>query len=593
MGNSKDNSFFKSRVNSIYIILLVVTLFFYFKGLHERFSLCDVTIYECVVVAAIVAVIAICLFVSSKDNKDVGLFPMLFVVFLVYSLRAPGDLFGTYLWAEDGTVLLQNAMYDGVRVLITPTSGTYWTIQKLIGLLCYWICYMLKNLMIFPALESIASKIVASFGVCYFLSNRFKWLIESRSLRFIVCIVVVLAIPYYATDVITCDTSLPFVLNFTVFLIGMDTICRPESRTISWKETSFLCLHALSTAAAPFVALVAGLSLISWGYVQFRSKTLKTKPLLIELLKMGIICICVLIQVMCALCSSRVNGDLELIQRLITCLKDFVFFPYAYTFENVKLMVVAFIAFVVLALLTKTSWKVIIYSSVFSYCFSFYCSMLVAPDEITNHIWGEYNGGARYIMLLYMIAAFVIGIEICNLWNDSPTKRITGVVLFSVMMFVSMITYSLPIVGSEYIDSYQDSICVYDPEGKDPLTICIAPWGPYSISIPCDISSLSESDDREIQDSIGSIGGIPYIDYRGQYGSYTSLEGWVVPPDDASFEYLFIEREDASYLAPIRFDKTDNSYLFYLSEDDLRVNVIQFVGITDSGIRYCWNTNIS
>ena len=589
---NKDKHVVMSGIDIVCLIMIAFAWCFYIKGIYERFSIGNVTAYPCLVVMIIVGVIALSLYACKSDRRDIGLIPMFMVLFLVYSLRAPDDLLGTYLWAEDGCVLLQNAINDGVKVLITPTSGTYWTIQKFIGLICYWICYCFKNLMFFPALESIFTKIVASLGVSYFLSNRFNWLIESRTLRFIVCIVVILAIPFYATDVITCDTSLPFVLNFTVFLIGLDTLCRPESRVVSYKETIFLCLQALSTAAAPFVALVTGLSFVRWMYMKIRTKDIRAKLVLIELLKTGIICICVLIQVMCALGSSRVNGDLGLFQRLVTCIKDFVLFPYAYTFENMKLFLIAVLAFACLALLTKMPWKVLSYSIIFSYCFLIYCSMIVDPDSITYQIFREANGGARYIMILYMIAAFVLCIEICRLWMDQSIKKVAGIVLFVTAMIVSVLTYSLPIMGYEYIEAYHDSIGTYNPDGKEVLIINVAPWYSYGVSVPCSISDVSLGQSGSVQYSLESINNQSAMCFSIQEGDYIPVEGWAISPEGDCFEYLFIERDDGSFLAPMQIDSLDNSFVFYVHECDLTGNVLQFVGLTNSGERYCWNADI-
>ena len=60
------------------------------------------------------------------------------ILYALLVFRAPSDFFQPYLWAEDGTVLIQGSIYNGIQSVFQVGNGAYWVIPKLIALLCYW-----------------------------------------------------------------------------------------------------------------------------------------------------------------------------------------------------------------------------------------------------------------------------------------------------------------------------------------------------------------------------------------------------------------------------------------------------------------------
>ena len=97
------------------------------------------------------------------------------------------DNFASYLWCEDGLALINDAIYRGPASLFDAPRGTIWFIPRLIGFISYHICRMLKDITYLPQLMSLITKVVATGGFMYFMSDRFEWIVKERAWRFIIC----------------------------------------------------------------------------------------------------------------------------------------------------------------------------------------------------------------------------------------------------------------------------------------------------------------------------------------------------------------------------------------------------------------------
>jgi hypothetical protein len=298
MGESKDksnNNNYSLTVIKISGFIISIWAFIYIKELVNSFSIAHVRLYVWIV--AIILLLFSWLICSLKTNS-INVLYSLFILFLIYSLRAPADSFTSYLWAEDGCNLIQGPIDEGIVSICDTAPGFYWVIPRVIGYLCYKLCLFMNAMAILPMIQGLVTKVVAVIGVGYFISNRFDWVIKERVNRFVISLLVILSIPYYASDVITCDLSVPFILNFTVFLIGLDLLCGPKARCITYLEALFLCAQGLSNAAAPFAAIVALGALIRWLLFRIKTKNYEMSKNLVGIIGTCLVIICSLVQVL-------------------------------------------------------------------------------------------------------------------------------------------------------------------------------------------------------------------------------------------------------------------------------------------------------
>ena len=140
-------------------------------------------------------------------------------LFLLLAFRSPMDLITPYLWAEDGTVLIRESVYEGLSIIAKQGNGAYWVIQRIFGLVCYWLVKPFESIEALPYIMQVLSKSLNVLSVMYFMSDRFSWLVSEKKYRFGICAGIILLMSQYANDTLTCDTSLPFGLFFGVFLI--------------------------------------------------------------------------------------------------------------------------------------------------------------------------------------------------------------------------------------------------------------------------------------------------------------------------------------------------------------------------------------
>ncbi len=585
--------------------LISISLYCYISETSEKFSLTTVKPYVYVITISTIAFVAISLFATNYKNGNIPFILYWLVLFLIYILRVPEDAFTPYLWAEDGCILLQESMNQGISSLMNITSGTHWLAPRLVALFSYHIGLLFDDLSIFPILQGLICKAIAVSSISYFLSNRFEWLIKEKSLRFLICVTVILSIPYYDTDVTTCDTSTPFIMFFAVFLIGLNAFCNRDIHNISCLETGFLSIAALSNAAAPFAGGIALLSFVRWLILTIKDKNTNVKHTTIESIKVIIVCGCVLIQLLGIHDSGRAGNEIDLYNRLSECLRHFVFIPYFSTYRSWSLFFIAFVGFLSIAYLSHIPWKVLLYSSIYSFSHLFYCSMTTIPSNITTDLFPEPNPGGRYILMCYCIAGFIFVVELCYLLKSRFTAiNIMGLVLFLTMLSVSTLTYAQIIQGKDYSDSYRESIDVFDRNGSQTLYIPIGPWNPYMIGIPWDESNYSYIDGGVVNNYVDSVNGYTPDSVILSDGMI-SIIGWASTSNGEPFDHVFIKINEDGYVAPYAvYSRPDIASLNnqYFDEYGYRFNIesafiangdLEFIGITQDGRLYRWNTYIA
>lgn len=553
-------------------LLLCIGVFFilfsvvhYIVGVLKDYNIKDTMVLSWIVGVSAIAITIIGYFIEKK-NRYVASVVFFIALFFIYSLRCPEDLFSSYLWCEDGIVLLNQPISEGISSLTIPGSGAYWTIQRLIGLLCYGTSYLLNDLSFFPALMGFITKLIATSSVFYFTTDRFNWIVKNKSYRFAICAGIMFAIPKSSIDVISCDTSLPFVMLFFGILVVIDTLGNDKPRTITIVESAFLTILALSTIASPFIGAIAVLA--------FLRKLIATKKVnSLDVCKTIPVIIATSIQLLYSISSPRSQGiELALIRRLLICINDMVFYPYSSSYTSKFCWGLAFGTMIIMAIISRIPWKIPVLCLLSSFSFLCFCSMTTPPESITVNIFAPIGG--RYVMLSYMIAVFLLGIEAFRLWDNEPIRKTISIVLFGSILLTSILTYHIDFIGDYFSDTYSQNIEAYDRSGNNTLIIQIGPWVNYAVSIPCNIDNEAVDYDAEysIVDS-QLIYDFPDDKYLTQYSGYIeSYNGEV-------FNHIALRLNDGTYLAPLVSEQNEDSYYFEFCVDDNSIdNDLQIVG---------------
>lgn len=507
------------------------------------------------------------------------------VLFLLYSCRVWPDNFTSYLWCEDGIEMISDAIFKGASSVFDASYGSCWVIPRFISFVCYRICLLFGDITHLPQLQALVTKMLAAGCLMYFMSDRFEWLAKERAWRFVICAMVVLAIPGSAYDALACDTSVPFVLNFTVFLIGLDTLLGPVRRPVSIGETVFLTIQAVSTAAAPFCGAVAVFACLRWLFVK------PEKDRSVRSVVTGIVCTLVvsgatLFQLLTTLMSSREVSELLLGRRLLVCTQDFVFFPYLTSYENVLLWILGLAGWVIIVLLAKLSWKLIAYCAAYGYAFLFYCSMTGEPDQITEVI--ETGIGARYYMMNYMIAFLLLGVCINLLFASDRVRKLDGAVLLLVVLVIAYPTYLIDMPNVESAFSYDYCSELFDTEGDSILIIPIAPDAHFRMVIPFKLAKYEPSG-CEAQGAVETVNGQPVNDtiYFVNGQSDVLITGHACDKNGEPFEYVFFDWGEGQWVCPVTAE--DDAYVFCVDNGLIRGGSVSLIGISADGERYDWS----
>ncbi len=427
---------------------------------------------------------------------------MFLVLFFLLAMHAPDDFFEPYLWAEDGTVLIQGAVFDGLKCVLVPGNGCLWTGQKLMAFLCYMLVRPFNSIAALPYIQQTLSKILATFSIFYFVSDRFSWLVEKRLDRFLVCVALTVIFPPNAVDVVTCETSLPVYFIFTVFLIGVDLLVAPKRHEISWGQTAFLVIFALSWPAAPFAIIVAGLSFLRYLACSLRNRTLTTGGLLLELAKTAIVASAVLVQLIVIMGGGRCSSDLDLWHRFVLNTKNFFFLPYVQPRASWAVFALGLACWILFWAVGRTPPLLLAYSGLFSWGLLLLSSMVSSADGFYQH-----GLTVRYYFTSFEIALFILMVSAIKLvaHGNETVRKISFFLLLALPVADVSSNYKLNVVGAEFAKSFKDNCFVFDRKGKDIVRIAIGPWNYWTLTVPANIGGKDVPEDMVL--SISAING--------------------------------------------------------------------------------------
>ena len=415
------------------------------------------------------------------------------LLYFLYSFRAPEDFLTPYLWAEDGVVLIQESIFYGPGSIFRAGNGAYWFIQKIIALLCYRVSLLSGGMSVLPQLQGIITKMIATCSIFYFTSDRFQWIIKERKWRFGICALIILMLPQNSYDVITCDTSLPFALNFTVFLMGLDYVCGEKPKMLSWADTIFLTVMALSTAAVPFVAAVAGLAAFRWGVAEKKADAFTASSAARQGGRVLIVFAATLYQLQLIISSARVSTDYTILKRLFLNCGSFVLFPYWQMFHSIPFFLLGTAAWIALAYIARLQWKPLVFSLGYSFLFLLFCSMTASPEDAYI---GAMTG--RYVFLSFEISALMVGFAVHHLLRRRNTCNPLGIAVLVLVAAIAIPTYHVETIGANYAHVYSEAITTFQKKGDDQVIIPIGPWDPWRMIVPANISEKIVSDDLNI-----------------------------------------------------------------------------------------------
>ena len=429
-----------------------------------------------------------CLIFFKKHLESIIFF---IVLFLLYSFRTPGNLTEPYLWAEDGRVLIQRAIYDGFGSLFIVGNGFYWSMQRLLVLILYYILLPFSNITLLPQMMTYADGAIITLSVLYFTSNRFEWVLHGKYARFITCIFVILLFPNNASDITNCTTSMPFALFFAAFIIGLDLLCGPKAAMPNIKQTIFLVLMCLSHASAIFIAAFCGFAALRWLIFKLREKSLKYKDFAIQATKLFFIFASALLQTITLLNSGRSSAELDLLTRITVVARNFPVFPYVNELLRSSLTIPILVAvlWVFLLMISSVSKWVVMYCALFSYVMLFISSFTVGSAEA----WMRSNTG-RYYFFSYQAVTFLACILMFQLYRSGRLRKQLGVIIAAVMVIVSLRTYNVPLVGAESSYFYKNYVSFFVPDGSERMIIPVGPWRPWSFPLPVELSNKGFSE---------------------------------------------------------------------------------------------------
>jgi hypothetical protein len=520
-------------------------------------------------------------------------------LFLLLAFRSPMDLITPYLWAEDGTVLIRESVYEGLSIIAKQGNGAYWVIQRIFGLVCYWLLKPFGSIEALPYIMQVLSKSLNVLSVMYFMSDRFSWLVSEKKYRFGICAGIILLMSQYANDTLTCDTSLPFGLFFGVFLIGLDLLCEHKYEFISTMQTVFLTLMALSIASAPCIGVLVGVIAIQWIFYH-RKDRLKKKTWFSFGIKICFVWSAVAIQTYCVLMSERSGSEWDLFHRLLLNTKSFMFFPYWNQFHSWTAFFCGLSIWAVILYMGRISWKVVMYSGGFSYLYMLYCSM---ADQAENAFAGTMV--ARYVFTCFQIAAFMLGIAIIYLLSQkSKLKKYMAYSIGMSLAILALRTYDIPVLDAQIADSYKIYSGLFDEKGKDRVWIPIGPYRPWKFDIPAEISMQPMKSDLEF--------GVERLDNKltgtEEFGclsdnSNWEISGWATTSTkNQVFKRLLIKNK-SYYIATTELtireifqdeQRTHNGFRFTVTNDATLcfkdgTTKLEIVGQTEDGV---WHSGI-
>ena len=478
-------------------------------------------------------------YLKNKTLQNIIYFLMIFTVFV---MRCPKDLFTPYLWGEDGTILITDSAMEGIFAIDNVTNGTLWVIQKTVGVISYYIAVLFRSFSSLPMIQGVITKFLEALGISYFLSDKFSFLVKERFVRFLFCIMTILTFPTNSIDVITCDTSLPFILIIPVFLIGVYLFCGGKDEETGYYvklptvfQTVFLCLMAISSASAPLIGGMCALCGLLWLFERIKAKKLTMKEFAPAAVKMACVGLSVLIQLITVMSSDRAPTELALKDRIYLTVRNYVFWPkwmissskwlfaerlrvcdVPYNSHLPALCIFLFLAgiafYAFLFISKKVDRRVMAFSVLSSYLFFLLCSF---TGEIKEFLVGL-AVGQRFVYLPVYISMMLILLFSYNLSKEEeklkvPVKKIfsAGVVLLFLVLYIP--DYIMT-PANDYLYEYWEMSCDdFSFEGDDIISCRIGPWGNWRTDFPADFTNASDDVSLTPVYASGSTDGVSQI----------------------------------------------------------------------------------
>lgn len=441
-------------------------------------------------------ILVVCLLYFMQRRYDSRLFCVLAfgVLFYFYVARALYDIVLPYMYMEDGMVMLERSVTLGWAGVFTVDNGTFWVLQKIIGRISLFIVNIFGAFWAMPYVMGILSKLVGVGGIAYFMSDRFAWLIKERIWRFLICVLVILVIPVNGADVIACDTSMPFVLLFTVFLIALRLFCGEKIELPTWAESCFLMLVAISSAGAPVIMSIVFCAFFGWLFFEIKDGVFDKKRTMIALLKTVLIMAVAFIQVWTVVTSDRAQIDWDMSTRINFNTRLFVFFPYWQVFGPWLLFGIGLLGWIGIFVFAKVHWKVMGFCGIYSWLFMLYCSLTYSNMEEC------YKGlmVARYLFCNMAIAVLIWGMAIYAFWQKEGIARAGSGILAASLLLIAAVTFFVPFEGGERIVPFMQTAKYFDKKGMDTIWVMHPPMTPWKLAFKADISGEEKANDMKL-----------------------------------------------------------------------------------------------
>jgi len=427
-----------------------------------------------------------------------------YIVILFILLLRQWEIFGKpYLWAEDGTLFINNVIEYGHKSLFFHGAGYYHFISFLFTNIFYFFCYIINNIVTLPYLMWTSSLLISGAAVFYFTSEEFKWILEKKRDRFIVCLLVILLIPAESSEVFGTITNIQWWLCFYFFLLGLNICYKREMPGTC--NIIILVLSAFSTVG--FLPLFGIFTLLLLDKIKRRA------ILKYDLLKYTALLIPSLIQIISIFFNRNNINSINPDGRVTKIINSYfnimgkIIVPDFITFNNVSMI---FIGILLLIIITAFSIKknkiLLLFSLTYSLGFLLYC--LLFTGQTTFVMSGDYFVNSRYIIVSYMINAFLLSIIIVKYLfyiKTKPVIRVCICVLLSLIVIVTIpfrFFIKMPISHyGDYTVYYKEFSNLYSKNGGKKIRIPLQNQD-WHVTFPVNNFIITPNNNYEIMDNI-------------------------------------------------------------------------------------------
>lgn len=478
------------------------------------------------------------------------------ICFLIYAFRAPGDILKPYLWAEDGTQLIQDSIFMGAGALFKRYCGSMAFIQRLLALVLYRISLLRGGITYLPILMSVVFKLVTVCGILYFLSDRFSWLIESRWWRLAICIGIILTIPYTANDLVTSDGSLFHALAIVIYYVGIRILCDKRAY-LKWDEVVALSIICLSSPAVPFIGAIAVWHIIK-ALIVYKRRESDKKFLAENILKGLIVLIMVAQGVVTILMSGRSSVELHLLSRMKWNIKSFVFFPFWENYHLWKFFFVGAVVWIVMMWLSRPPKWFIVVSVLASFGYMLYCSMCVSEPE--KFYLGTMVG--RYFYVNVTIATVMLGVAANRFWHKSgKSPAVLEIAAIVAVISFPGYQYFIPILGEARADVWKVSASAFDRGGDEIAWIPVGPGSIWEMKLPVSFKDSEAKKDMRVEIVLDD--GQPLSDIPNELKNGEIIKVNAVLQSGERLKNLFMMQEEGIYQST--WPPTEDTADFYFS----------------------------